>query len=84
MTKLEISRVFDKTFNGMPNFMTPEIVKVGETEKYLYEISKGSGIDRETIYGVTFLEKDGKRIAENDPSQMVYTLREVQKVIEGN
>ena len=84
MTKLEISRAFDKCFNGQPNFMTPRILNVGETDKYIYELSEGEGIERETIYGLTFLTKEGKRIEKNDPSQMVRTLHEASKIIKAN
>ena len=84
MTKLEISSAFDKCFNGQPNFMTPRILNVGETDKYIYELSEGEGIERETIYGLTFLTKEGKRIEKNDPSQMLRTLHEASKIIKAN
>ena len=84
MTSTTIEKVFRARFNGDPNFMTPDILTFGETPKYIYEISKGEGIYKEKIYGITFLEKTGQRISENDPSCMCYHMKEINKLISEN
>ncbi len=47
-----------RKFRSMgPNFMTPTIVKYGETDDHFYEISQGeSGMTRDLIFGVTSLD----------------------------
>jgi hypothetical protein len=57
----DIKQIFDRKFKGQKNFMTPNIVRYGKKGQYLYELSKGSGIDGGTIYGVTFLTLEGER-----------------------
>ena len=56
MDRAAIDGVFQDWFNGHANFMTPTIVNRGKCRQFLYELSKGEGIDRSTIYGVTVLE----------------------------
>jgi len=62
MTRETIGRIFNRRFNGQRNFMTPYLVEYGETPKgYIYELSKGTGFDREPIYGVTVLTRGGSK-----------------------
>ena len=44
------------------NFMTPNVIRYGETDNFYYELSKGQGISGGDIYGVTVITKDGQGI----------------------
>jgi hypothetical protein len=53
--------IFQEFFNGKPNIMTPEPVEYGQLANglVLYEISTGTGMSEEPIFGVTFLVREG-------------------------
>ena len=51
----EIKGLFSKYFNNQPNFMTPKVIKYGQTSNYLYELSEGRGLGNNKVYGVTVL-----------------------------
>jgi len=53
MTALDILRA---EYGDSKNFMTPTVLEVGmATEAVAYELSKGTGFDRQTIWGVSFV-----------------------------
>ena len=54
--RIEISSYFRNK-----NFMTPTVVRYGETEHLIYELSLGKGFSQNTIYGVTVLTKKVKK-----------------------
>jgi len=55
MKQSEIETIFEETLKGK-NIMTPHIVEYGNSGRFLFEISEGTGFDREPIFGVTVLE----------------------------
>lgn len=44
-------------YNGQRNIMTPEVLVVGTAGPYAVEVSKGTGIKQEPIYGVTVVNR---------------------------
>lgn len=61
MQHYEIQAIFEKSYNGQTNFMTPHVITYGKKGKYLYEISNGSLWTNDMLYGVTVLLLDGTR-----------------------
>ena len=51
----EVEQLFLTTLKGK-NFMTPNIIEYGNTGNFLYELSEGTGMSGQPIYGVTVLE----------------------------
>jgi len=41
-----------------PNFVTPNLLEYDKIGKYVVELSEGTGIKNEPIFGVTLLEKE--------------------------
>ena len=62
-----------------PNFMTPDCVDMVKRGNMLIEISKGTGIGGDTLYGVTFLELP--RTQRNDLSTCLDTRAECDSYI---
>lgn len=60
VTKSDADRVFNETFNGEPNFMTPNIIRRGKQGNYFYELSRGTFME-DTLFGVTVLTLEGER-----------------------
>ena len=59
-------RVF---LNYGKNFMTPDVIEYGwVSDNVAYELSSGSGIVGDTLYGVTFLDR-----RRNEPRPMEYS-----------
>ncbi len=56
-----VREIFYNTFGDSQNFMTPEVVSYQVAGPYAVELSRGTGIWNESIYGVTVLELDGTR-----------------------
>lgn len=67
--------LFDKAFNGGKNFVTPTVIKRGFAGRFAYELSTGTGIYDEPLFGVTLIPADGsKRERESiDKSEMFFT-----------
>lgn len=63
------------------NFMTPSVMRYLETERYLVELSTGSGFDRKPIYGVSVATISGER--DYDRSQMFHSESEASEYITG-
>jgi hypothetical protein len=64
------------------NFMTPKVVKRGRRGDWAWEISRGEGLDREPIFGVTFLLWDGNAWTRRfDDDQLTYSLPEARTVV---
>jgi len=60
----QIMQIFNKTYNGNRNFMTPRVLGYGQKGGLLYELSEGEGIFGKTIYGVTVITTHGKKAPE--------------------
>ena len=58
MTPDKVKDHFDKVFNGQPNPLTPDVIRYGSRHKYLYELTTGTGITGQPIFGVTVIHKD--------------------------
>jgi hypothetical protein len=57
----EIKKIFMEEFKGKTNIMTPEVVRYGKKKDHIYELSKGEGMDRKPLFGVTVLTITGER-----------------------
>lgn len=91
---LTAAQVISTKFNGQPNFMTPNKIEFGWVypKYYLddlntaYEISSGSGINGETIYGLTLVDYNPITGAISDckkhKSQCFHSLLELRKYLE--
>lgn len=56
VNKEKIAReLFHKVYDGRANFMTPDILRYGITDGYAWEISEGTGISKEPIFGLTVI-----------------------------
>jgi hypothetical protein len=51
-----IAGVFNQTYNGAKNFMTPNVLSYGKRGKMVYELSTGRGFRDQQIWGVTVIE----------------------------
>lgn len=70
-------QVFFNVFHGSKNFMTPKIIRYGLSGGYAYELSTGTDMTNEPIYGVTCCNAMlGTR--EIDKDKMFYTLEEAE------
>ena len=56
MTRKQLHKSAADYFTGR-NFMTPDVEKCGFAGDYAYEISAGTGLSRQLIYGVTIKDK---------------------------
>lgn len=68
LTSTEIKAIFNKTYNGQVNGLTPNIHEYGQTEDglHLYEISYGSAMFSSGVsYAVTILTVDGEKTEYN-------------------
>ena len=69
------------------NFMTPAVDSYYDGyyagHKVYIELSHGSGMSHETIYGVTVRKTDGTEFkGDEDPSKCVFSLREAREYID--
>jgi hypothetical protein len=39
-----------------PNFMTPDVIRYGETPSHIFELSEGTDLKGQPIYGVTVID----------------------------
>lgn len=64
MDHADIRHHFLKAFNGQPNFITPTFVRYGSRQnaEYLFEITKGTGMTNNTIYGCTVLARQSQGV----------------------
>lgn len=53
----EADKVYWRTFRGSPNIITPEVLGRFMFEDYAVEISEGSGMDHQPIFGVTIVHR---------------------------
>ena len=79
MQRHEIAHLFHRTYNGKPNFMTPNPVTYGKRGRLCYEISRGTGIDGRPMYGVTVIEIDMTK--RHDLSQSFPSFNEADKYV---
>jgi hypothetical protein len=77
------------TFHDAPwdgkgvNFMTPRILKRGRSGDWAWELSEGTGLEHEPIFGATFRLWDGKRWTdpEGDVSRLFFDRAEAKRYI---
>lgn len=55
MDEKEIQEIFENTLKGN-NFMTPNVIRFGQSGDFLYELAEGTGFNREPRFGITVLE----------------------------
>lgn len=79
-TLLTKSEIRQRAFKGQANFMTPEFVSDHLNDDFYIELSSGTGMTGNTIYGVTVvaLHPFERR---NDLSKMCTTYREADNYI---
>lgn len=84
MEQSQVEEIFEKTLKGK-NIMTPHIVEYGNTGRFLFEISEGTGFSREHIFGVTVLEllEDETVKRRNDLNKLLDTLEDAREHAEG-
>ena len=74
-------QAFYKAFNGQRNFLTPNLVRYEEIPgEYFIEISSGSGIYNQKVYGVTILDFNLKH--RTDLSNLFNHLQDAEDYIE--
>jgi len=82
---MKAKEIINLAYKGRRNIMTPKVLGYGKiSETLAYEISQGTGLNHEVIYGVTFvrLNKDGSVVPEYDLSKMCWSKKEVKKYIQ--
>lgn len=85
MATLTTLQAFQIAYNGQPNFMTPNILKRGKRGALHYEISQGTGIMNEPIYGVTVLEVHGQDVSKRrDLSTLFNSLNAAECYVRAN
>lgn len=64
-----IKAAFAEVYGGAANFVTPEAVLFGITddERRCWELSRGYGLDRQQIFGLTVLQRGKSGAWERDP-----------------
>jgi hypothetical protein len=67
------------TFEGR-NFITPDIIRYGRVGEHWYELSQGSGIYGETVFGVTFRTSEGEPLIP-DPSSCCHSREDAETLI---
>lgn len=83
------SEMFRKEYGSSKNFMTPRILSRGmlargrEGQAAAYELSEGTGIDHEPIFGVTVVRMwaDGTTERWYDKSHMFHSRQEAETYI---
>ena len=69
MTTDQVRQIFNRTFNGNRNFMTPVFIRYGRRGDFLYELSTNEARDHDVfgrIYGVTVLTVEGEKTTLNE------------------
>ena len=58
---MNTDEIFYRVYKNGMNFMTPTLISRGRiNSRFVYEISKGKGMDREPIFGITILGVNSK------------------------
>lgn len=75
-------RIFRAAYGDIPNFLTPEILDRGMSPSgdIAWEISTGTGMDRQPIYGVTVVDARSKQPL-HDVSQCVDSLDHARQLV---
>lgn len=76
----KVREVFNDKFNGKKNFITPNVLSYSETHNYYIELSQGTGIDGQNIWGITVIEKDSKE-HRHDLSNLFHSKQEADRFI---
>ena len=76
----QIMQIFNRTYNGNRNFMTPRVLGYGQKGGLLYELSEGGGIFGKALYGVTVITTHGQKAPEL--SQCFHSYREANDYAE--
>jgi hypothetical protein len=69
------------------NLLTPDVLRVGKLSKDLvYELSSGSGLEREPIYGVSLVHvvdhEEGRTERDYERSQVFHSLEDAEAYLE--
>jgi len=78
-------QIVKKEYGNSKNFMTPHILRYGMiSENVAYELSEGTGIEHETIYGlsVVVIDEAGTTTREHSLSKKLDSLEEAERYIE--
>ena len=74
-------QAFNTRYNGQKNFTTPHVVRYGSTGMYFYELSEGTLLYGDTVYGVTVLYKDDVYADVGDKNMCFYSIEEAELYI---
>lgn len=79
----QIGQAFQAEYNGQPNVMTPTIVRRGSKGRLAYEISSGTGIDHQPIFGFTVIQVGtfGRTERRRDLSKLCQSQGEVERAV---
>ena len=77
MNPHDIKYHFNKVFNGQPNPLTPDALRYGSKHKYLYELSTGTGLTGNQIFGVTVIQ-EGKNESDHELSQLFHSRQDAE------
>ncbi len=74
--KRNLLAVYERQFKNSPNFMTPDILAVKQWGDQVIELSSGTGIENEPIYGVSVWKFNWLRrtLVRTEQSRMVKSL----------
>jgi hypothetical protein len=89
MTTLTARQIILKEFGNSRNLITPTVLEVGNiSDNTAYEISKGTGIIHDWVYGVTIVDYDPETNTttrrdheQENGSCMFYSLGDAQEYI---
>jgi hypothetical protein len=80
MNRHEVNQIFRDAFNGGMNFMTPTVIERRALKDLVYEISEGTGLSSEPIFGVTVLTKQAEH--KHELCKLFYSLEEAKEYVE--
>ena len=81
---MSIAEEYQKWQTRNPNIITPNLIDYDVIDGYVVELSKGTGIKNEPIYGVSLLEREGYEKFKNigwraNVTGAFYSLKEADK-----
>lgn len=83
-TPKEAKEVFQELFEGRKNIMTPDIIRYGWRNHLAYELSEGTDMDNNAIFGVTVIDTSGTELDhDHNKSKLCKSLDEAKQYIRG-
>lgn len=70
---------FRLAYGNSRNMMTPDVIRYGRKNGFVYEISQGEGFKREPIFGVSVATSEGER--DHDKSAMFHSLADANTYV---